>query len=461
MDLTLDRSKRWKTPQPPKKTERSKADIPGVRSKSREAWFSQGLGRLQTAVVEHITTGFNGVDLDEPRPRPRRLARRQVRTANDVSGSTIEVTFDRNPQSLPRRRQRKTSPSMRPVSRAGNHVDSDSRPRSSRVFDNPFESSSRPWFDDLASMSDVSSRPRTSIQQLYADCQLAEASNPKRPMSSPQTRRNDPKSTPVMNLPQRSKTQVYRTDPDNKWRRGQIIADAFTPEMIQKQYKYAPAAGYANTGKQGMFEPPLEKHMHVKPSDQTIDARTEPTNIETKLQSLDFPSALNLQLLDLSLADDSTSSTKHGTGTKYDFEHDLWTPATSPSQGQSSLTSAHQSHRSSMQYWAVPTPLSPEMSPPSTFVTTLSSKHQFIPPPPPPARPAPAKPQTDVEFGASQETIRAIQPAHQAPVPRSDSLSIGRLPFESTDDKGGVFFSSEDELGDSLSDLQFLGSSIF
>lgn len=118
--LTMDLQHRWMTPQAPRRREKSLPDRPDTVSESRNWWFSQTYGRLQTAAVDHVITGFKTAGLfDVPGRRRRGLpGRRLLTAAGPCVGSEgqaqngLEASESREEQDL-------TADSTRPRSRLG------------------------------------------------------------------------------------------------------------------------------------------------------------------------------------------------------------------------------------------------------------------------------------------------------------------------------------------------------
>ena len=423
---------RWKTPQPPRRSKPRNSTQPRVPTSSRVSWFSQSLGRLQTAVTEHILTGFQGIELDKPKQKHGRLPHRPVHTSDGLAYTCIDDAVCRQP-SLRRGPIRSTEPGdNRPKTRTGLLTCASSQQRSASLFSNPFETSEDLTYAETLSRSSSfaqhQSRPQEGLRPFVPTNDL---SLPNRSKSTSVVKGGSPNLKSTSHLPRRSKTQVPHQKPFIEWHKRQAVAD--------------PPRETDNTSYNLELSP--KSLAHNQYSEVEYDTQPPPLISNNPLNDSEAhnATALSLSLLDLNLSGPKATSAKAATGTKYDSIHDLWTPATSPSKDHSHSTSTSPSNRSSLQLLNASDPISPATSPLTEWAASVDTSNR---PPPPPTRPPPAVP----DFAASQETIKAVDV--QKALDWTGALEIGVLPFERAGEGHGC------DGDNALGDLGFLGAAI-
>lgn len=465
---------RWRTPQPPRKLVRAASTQRAIQLvKSRERWFAESLGRLETAVTEHVITGFIDKDFNDSQHKPRRLPRRKIRTPDELGRIEVRATADLQQSSQVDPRQ-SVQEHYRPRSRPGGNTRDQSR-NSGRTFSNPFEKGSNVTHAFKWTKSHSLKKQRSELHQATREQPLF--GDHARPLSAPDASDEKPDLDSTLTLPRRSRSQMIHNKYFNAWRTAAVV-DSLQPSSNKKltpfstlnDLKYDPHHLLMLEVRPGSFSSNMNEvpSPKIQPSDHY---RTAAATAATP----NSPPSSESQSLDLSSESMKTSWTKPLVSTKYDPEHDLWTPATSPSKGQSGFTSVTQSSRSSVHHWHVAEPLSPAVSLPTEY--NVSSAHGFsgtnsnvnsspptapAPAPPPPVRPPPQIPEAAHYFGASQETIKPVHATNTttttiSPPTCSESLSIGKLPFEGGDESAQGLFDDMASQRSSSSELDFLG----
>ena len=459
--LTMDLARRWRTPQPPKRIKQLSLQRALTQNHSRDTWLRDPLNRLQTAVVEHVVTGLRCLELNEPKSKPQYLPFRQTRTADRSRRTSI---------SLPSRSQSVRNTSSTPKASSSGACSrsrsilqdfQSARPSSSRIFVNPFDDSGSLDLRQRQDISPTSTRPQTWMPGNRPGSVESEQGHDMRPVTAPHsTTRKRELVTLFKQLPQRSKTQVYRTNPNNKWRRGQVYADALKAEDSPVLYTGIPTDTLFSD-RTPVNETRDADSLSFADTPLSFSCPSASVGaVTTQMQTFRLPSPIHLPLPDREFTSTVTAPEQRSGSARYVSEHDVWTPIISPSKSQFAFQAKIHTWNSRDHPAHPDTPASSACSLPLTG--SQPNGGHFINGVVPSSASAHTRPwhtQADIAkhidaFTTSQETIRAMSPSRSSRLSRSSSLSIGALAFERDDDM------SHENDGSGFGDLTFLTASV-